>query len=125
MESNKVSVTWQPSPESLKLSNGSLVLVISPNKHNVIETFIVTSFRNGRPGSTMQYCSLVSLSSGYLACEEHVSRSTTVPRVMSHLKTFLARAMGVTCNIDDFILKVVPVGCAAINVDIYPSVKGV
>ena len=50
---------------------------------------MVTSFRDSkgdyRGQTTLTYCSLVNLDTGYLAFEERASRSTTVQRVLSHL----------------------------------------
>ncbi|MDD2952519.1 MAG: hypothetical protein PHC95_05065 [Parabacteroides sp.] len=76
---------------NVKLQNGSLVLHYCNGL--VIDSFIVTSYRN--PNSyknksifkefTTSYCSLISLDTGKIAFEEPSSRTTTEKRVLNHL----------------------------------------
>lgn len=75
----------------IDLRNGSLVLHFSKNRKELLGSYIVTSFRDGKgnhKGETTQtYCSLVDMETGYIKFEERCSRSTTMSRVLSHLSS--------------------------------------
>lgn len=76
--------------EDIRLNNGTIVL-FQDRQDCKPKSYIVTSFRNSKTTSnprwddTAQYCSLVDLTTGNLACEEPISRCTTRPRVIAHL----------------------------------------
>lgn len=72
----------------LKLNNGCLVL-FSEDKLSPSKAYIVTSFRSNKYTNLRKdksaYCSLVDLSTGYIAFDEPSSRATTVGRLLKHL----------------------------------------
>ena len=103
--------------KEISLNNGSLVL--QKNKGEVINVFMVISFRDNKnryvDNDTRAYCTLVNLDTGYNAFEERCSRNTTVRRVLNHLLS-----VGVVDRDYDYgnaDIEVIPVGKYNLNVE--------
>lgn len=84
-QTNKVRYTGD---ESLRLFNGTIIVLCNSEKEVVKGPYVVTSFRSRNSWDnekTNTYCSLVLFENGYIAFEEPCSRTTQMRRVMSHL----------------------------------------
>ena len=75
----------------VKLQNGSLVLHFN-SVGEPLGAYLVTSYRDQQDWlkyrnkvSTVSYCTLINLDTGYIQFEEPCSRTTTVGRVLAHL----------------------------------------
>lgn len=83
--------------EPITLNNGYIVVHRRVDSDEVLGVYMVTSFRGSLKSgdkTNKEYCSLVSLNSGYLCFEERCSRNTTVGRVLAHLSVHSYKGAG-------------------------------